>query len=666
MSVPDVLGNPPFTVSAGVCRDFSRSSRLEWLETNHTGAFAMGTVAGVATRRYHGLLIASLHPPADRFSIVPRLEEQALVAGQAFSLATVQYPGFLQPHGFELLDEFALDPFPTWRYRCGQASIRKTVCLLDRQQSVLIGYETSTACRLSIRVFVSFRDYHGLLHQDASYNPAVAQRIGSIAISARQNFPPLIILQNGEFAADGIWYQDHEYLCELERGLDFREDLFSPGVLHFNLTPDQPFFLIATLEPQRLPPAIRPAEIESILDAERRRREFSVATPAGSKPIRATLVRALDQFRVTRFNGRPSLIAGYPWFTDWSRDTLIGLPALCIAGFPRQEIKEILEMLVNERSHGILPNRFSDTHALPEYNTADATLWFFVAAHHFLDEENDLDFLRTVLYPAATDILDWHRRGTDYNIHVDPQDHLLWAGDPGTQLTWMDANAGGLPVTPRYGKPVEINALWYNALRIVARWSALLGSGLEDTLHAEAEAMLSSFQNTFWNESRDCLYDVIRPPDNSSSLRPNQLLALALPFPLLDRERARSIVTLIERELLTPVGLRTLEPQDPSYAPRFEGSPAERDRTYHQGTVWPWLLGPFASAYLYAHNESEEALEFCRQLADRLSKELTACCLGSLSEVYDGDPPHRPAGAPAQLWSVAQLLLTNNRLYESH
>lgn len=658
MSVPDASETAPFTVAKAVCVDFERSSRLEWLETNHTGAFGMGTVAGVNTRRYHALLIASLNPPADRYSILPRVEEQVTVQSQHFELATVQYPGAVEPRGFELLDEFRIDPFPTWRYSCGPATISKIVCLLDQQQSVLVRYEFTHPCRLAVRLLLAFRDYHSLTHRNSALHSDRTETPGAVSFALYQDLPALTVFHPGTFRADGVWYQNHEYLRELERGLDFREDLFSPGCIELDGSVERPAWFIATLEPQRFRAPLGETQIKSILLAETARRRFPRATS-----LQFTLIRALDQFRITRSDARRSLIAGYPWFTDWSRDTLISLPALRVAGFPKQETKAILETLIRQRSQGLVPNRFSDRQSAPEYNTADASLWLFVAAHEFIERTNDVEFLSQALYPAAADTVNWYKRGTHYNIHVDPSDHLLWAGTEETQLTWMDAVAGGKPVTPRDGKPVEINALWYNALRILAHWSKMLGYAEEhSSADAEAAKVLASFQNAYWNPERRCLYDVLTPLGRDGSVRPNQLFALSLPFPVLDRERARMALDVVQEKLLTPVGLRTLEQGDGSYQPRFEGALPERDRSYHQGTVWPWLVGPFLAACLYAYGESEKTIAFGRELIRRLERELTACCLGSLSEVYDGEPPQRPAGCPAQLWSVAQLIVALDRL----
>jgi predicted glycogen debranching enzyme len=643
-------------VAADVCRDFDRSSRLEWLETNHTGAFAMGTVAGVNTRRYHALLIASLNPPADRFSILSRVEETVNAGGREFELGAAQYPGEIHPRGFEFLEDFRIDPFPAWRYQTAEIIIRKTLCLMDGQQSVLVRYEATGVCQLTVRLFASCRDYHSLARQNSALAPTAKSEPGRIEFAPYPGLPPLTVFHSGfAFSAGDAWYLNNEYPRELERGLDFREDLFSPGSISFQLAPDRTAWFVASVDSS--PPGDRfdDTRIDAILTAEASRRH-----------VKPALARALDQFRVTRFDGKPSLIAGYPWFTDWSRDTLISLPALALAGFPDSEIAAILTMLLEQRSQGLLPNRFADRRSIPEYNTVDATLWFFIAADDFIRRTDDRNFLRSILYPAARDILHWHHRGTFYNIVVDAEDHLLSAGAPGVQLTWMDAKIGDYVVTPRAGKPVEVNALWYNALRIASAWAESLGFEEESANHAaEAAATRASFEKKFWNHQHGCLYDLLTPGSHDAAIRPNQLFAVSLPYPLLDPERAQSLVNVVRETLLTPVGLRTLDPADPAYRPRFEGDMANRDAAYHQGTVWPWLIGPFVTAYLYAFGRTDAALTFCRQIVNRLDKELYVCCLGSLSEVYDGMAPQSPGGCPAQLWSLAQRIIAGHCIREA-
>jgi predicted glycogen debranching enzyme len=648
MSVADSSSGGGVFVGKGACQDFSQSSQLEWLDTNHSGAFAMGTVAGVNTRRYHSLLIGSRHPPAERVSTLSRVEETVSFSGRQFELGAAQYPSAVQPRGFDLLDSFRLDPFPTWRYDLGDAIVQKTVCLLERRQSVLVCYNASERCRLRVRLMLSCRDYHSLAHQNTALSPDVRSADGRCSFIPYAGFPALTVLHSGHaFVADAKWYLSNEYLRELERGLDFREDLYSPGALLFELQANRRAWMLASIEADEYERRVDDAEIESTLSAEAGRRLFG-------KPR----ARALDQFRIVRENEKPSLIAGYPWFTDWSRDLLISLPALSRTGFALPETRAILNMLLEQRSQGLLPNRFTDRNGTLEYNTADATLWFFAAAYDYIEQSGDLAFLSDTLYPAATETIDWHFRGTFYNIKSDPADDLLHAGVPGVQLTWMDAKVGDYVVTPRIGKPVEINALWYNALRISAEWAAKLGKSTDaERFTRQADATGDAFRRRFWNEGNGCLYDVLTDSYNDASIRPNQLFSISLPFPLLDRERAQSMVTVVRDKLLTPMGLRTLAPDDPGYRPRFEGDMASRDSAYHQGTVWPWLAGPFVSAYLYAFGRDPHSLGYCDGILKTIEKQWDACCLGSIGEVYDAEAPQRPGGCPAQLWSVAQLIL---------
>src|SRR5579875_50318 len=358
MSVADVAANFPLSADTEVCRDFERSSRLEWLETNHTGAYAMGTVAGVNTRRYHALLIASLKPPADRYSFLSRVEEEVSIGAETYSLATAQYPGMVAPSGYQLLNRFRIDSFPIWEYACGEAIVTKSLRLIEEQQSVFVRYASTAPCRISIRLLLSFRDYHSLTKENDAVNGSAEIQDGCVSFALYSGLPALDVFHNGYFEAEPLWYLRNEYLRDLERGLDFEEDLFSPGRLVLELGPGKDAWFIGTFE--------------------------AVGATGSRGAPKSTLTRALDQFRVRRFDGKPSLLAGFPWFTDWSRDTLISLPALSIAGFPEQESRDILAMLLAERSEGLLPNRFLDAHGEPEYNTVDGTLWWFVAAHRLV------------------------------------------------------------------------------------------------------------------------------------------------------------------------------------------------------------------------------------------------------------------------------------------
>ena len=576
---------------------------VEWLETNGTGAFALGTVAGLNTRRYHALLVASLKPPGERYVLLSRFEEEVVTAGRSFALGACQYPGMLVKSADDLLEDFGAEPCSTWRYNLGGIKFERQVYLVPGRQAVVVRYRCDNALTLRIRPFLAYRDYHSLRHADSS---------------PYAGLPPLEFRSKAVFAADPKWYYNIEYLTELDRGLDFREDLFTPGVLTIDLQPDVWTPVCAS--------------IDGALD------EKEAIEPPASKR---------DPFLARRFDGKPTIIAGYPWFTDWGRDTMISLPGLLITPGRLDEAREIVEGFLQYRSNGIIPNRFPDTGETPEYNTADATLWMFQAVRIWLEAGGDGAFLRNVFYPAANEIIEWHRRS------VDARDGLLSIG---AQLTWMDTK-----FTPRNGKPVEINALWHGALSLMADWGKILSDPAESGYRAEADRVRDSFRAAFWNPQRECLYDLLAPEGPVAKLRPNQIFAVSLPFGLLEGDRQQAVVRIVERELLTPVGLRTLERSDPDYKPRYQGSPVERDGAYHQGTVWPWLMGPFIDAYLAAFGKSEANLAHCRDLIVKLEAEAAQSgCVGSIAEIYDaevhdGAPRYPARGCPAQAWSVAEV-----------
>lgn len=568
----------------------------------------MGTVAGVNTRRYHALLVASLEPAAPRRVLLARVEEEALLEGAWFALGTCQYPWTVAPRGFEFLQEFRPEPCATWIYAIGGARIEKQVYLVEGRQAVMVRYRADRALTLRVRPFLANRDYHSLQHVwDRPFETP-------LRLQAKAKSGP------AKFIDDAHWYYNIEYLEELDRGFDFREDLYTPGVFVFDLKPGEWATFCASTD-----------------DAE-----------GGEPPARKP-----DPFLVRRGDGTPAIVAGYPWFTDWGRDTMISLPGLLIAQGRLEEARQIMEAWLKRRKQGLIPNRLPEMGQEPEYNTADATLWMFQAMRAWLEAGGDRAFLREIFYPAAREIIDWHLRGTLHGIGVDPRDRLLRAGDPGTQLTWMDAKVGDWVVTPRHGKPVEINALWHGALCLMAEWG-------DDDCWVESFRVRQSFREFFWNDERECLYDVLTEYGPVGKLRPNQIFAVSLGNDLLGRLQQQSVVRIVERELLTPVGLRTLERSDPEYKGRYSGGPVERDGAYHQGTVWPWLLGPFADAYLSAFGRTAKTLDYCRGLVSRLEEEAAlGPCLGSIAEIYDGDAdenaPRLARGCPAQAWSVAEV-----------
>jgi predicted glycogen debranching enzyme len=402
------------------------------------------------------------------------------------------------------------------------------------------------------------------------------------------------------------------------------------------------------------------ADFELLEKTEIKRRAMLVAKAGKRKTLSPHLALAADQFIVERGDGK-TVIAGYPWFSDWGRDTMIALNGLTLAT-NREEIAEsIIAEFAKHISEGMLPNRFPDAGEEPEYNTVDATLWYFEAIRAYVEKTGDMEFVRDELYDKLTDIIDWHVRGTRYGIKVDT-DGLLKAGEEGVQLTWMDAKVGDLVITPRIGKPVEIQALWYNALRIMAEFAGALG----DTDKLEqfsdmADIARESFNGQFWNETDQCLYDVVDGESKDASIRPNQIFAVSLPFTMLTEEKALKVVNIVDANLLTPVGLRSLSPADPSYVPHYHGSPFDRDSGYHQGTVWGWLIGPFIDAYRKVHPDNRTTQKSVANILKKFESHLTSSMVGQVSEIFYGDPPHTPRGCPAQAWSVAELLRVSSQ-----
>jgi predicted glycogen debranching enzyme len=651
-----------------VCTLYPRSSRLEWLLTNGTGGFAMGTVAGSNTRRYHGLLVASLHPPVSRVVTLARLEETALTPQGPVPLSVNQYPGTLYPDGYTRLVRFSLDDGPAWTWSVGGVEIERRVLLVSGAQTVVVRYAASAPARLRVEPLLAFRDYHSLTHRNPDARTGFGEESGARGRVVRfQPYPSLpslrIAHRGGPFSGAPVWHENVEYLEELDRGLDFREDLLLPGSFELDVAPGRPQIVAATVE------AAAALDLDA-LGALFTRAQAAAPAPRtrsadGLSEGRARLERAAGAYLVRRADRSATVIAGYPWFTDWGRDTMISLPGLLVARGQLDLAREVLEGFLAHLDGGLVPNRFPDAAGPAEYNTADATLFMFQAVHAWERAGGAPAFIRDVFYPAACAIVDAHLRGTHDDIHVDPGDRLLVAGGPGSNLTWMDARVDGVPVTPRHGKPVEVNALWYNALRLSERWARQVGDGPRTaSFGREADLVAGAFDRAFWNDGRKCCFDVILPEGPDARLRPNQLFAVGLPFPLLDARRRAMVLDAVEGALVTPVGLRTLARGDPGYRPVYRGGPAERDSAYHQGLVWPWLVGPYVDALFSVRGDSAETRTRARAAIAPLVGRMETGCLGQLSECFEPEPPFRAGGAPAQAWSVAEVLRVLVRLGE--
>ena len=652
------------------CSDLDCLKAKEWLVTNGLGGYASSTVAGMNTRRYHGLLVASMDPPLGRLVLLSQLEDTLVVDGGRFPLSTNLYSqSVVHPSGYLNLVGFRLDPDPVFTFSNGEWEITRTISMVQGQNATIIEYAlgkrgSGKHFSLEVRPFIAFRGYHATTHENQAINHAVEQGDGILTLQPYQGLPKLHLAHDpAEVQVDGYWYRRFEYERERERGLDHEEDLFSPLLLTADLDSEGCFSLIASTE---LQPISRLAQYKQV-DLTR---GWKSPIPADEKSVRSDLIslleRAAGQFTITR-TPFISTIAGYHWFGDWGRDTMISLPGLMLATGKHELAREILLHYVQFVDRGMLPNRFPDAGEKPEYNTVDATLWFFEAIRQYIFYENcptwrsqATTLLKEHLYVPLKEIIRFHREGTRYGIHADEQG-FLWAGDPGTQLTWMDAKDGDVAFTPRHGRPVEIQALWYNALRTIASFALLLGDhGAAEEYDALADRLKQNFLGVFWNEQRGCLFDVARGDGRDASLRPNQIFSVSLHYPLLTGQPAARVIQRVEEELLTPYGLRTLSRDDPQYRGRYQGDGWSRDSAYHQGTVWPWLVGPFFFAKLAVSESSAATMSEIERWLDGFTPHLRDAGLGQVSEIFDGDHPFCPRGCIAQAWSVAEILRLAN------
>jgi predicted glycogen debranching enzyme len=653
-----------------VCGEFEQACRREWLVTNGIGGYASGTVALANTRRYHGLLMASLKPPVARTLMVAQLGVIARYRDQSYELGSSEFAdGTVHPRGYLHIERFSLEGrIPTWRFALADALLEQRIFMAQGSNTTYFEFRVVRAAEpvhLELRPLCAFRDYHSQQRgrREFSIEPVRGGvRIAAPGFTSDSGSSCRILAERGEFQASPEWYWNFRHRVESARGLDDVEDLIAPGRFTTWIAPGESAAMVLTAEEGVVATSARAYELEK--DAER---DLVRGLAADAPEWIRQLALAADQFLVARRRddgaAGTTVIAGYPWFTDWGRDTMIALPGLALATRRFEMAADILRTFARHVDQGLLPNRFPDGGEAAEYNTVDATLWYFVAIDEYTRASGDADLARE-LYPVLLEIVERHIQGTRHGIHVDSRDGLLAAGEAGVQLTWMDAKVGDWVVTPRIGKPVEINALWINALAILAR----LARGQHDGARARdlsslLEKARASFARRFWSASDQFLYDVIDTPEgvDDASLRPNQLIAISLPEPLLTADQARAVVDACGAHLLTSNGLRSLAPGDPRYVGRYGGGPRERDGAYHQGTVWSWLLGPFALAHYRAYGDAGMARSFLEPVALHLADG----CLGNVSEIFDGDAPHRPEGCFAQAWGVSETLRAWHRLTQA-
>jgi predicted glycogen debranching enzyme len=649
------------------------SAGREWLVTNGIGGYASGTMAGLLTRRYHGLLIAALKPPLGRTLLLTKLDETAAYDGCLYPLFANRWAsGLIDPAGFHHLERFHMEKTtPVWTFACADALLVKRVWMQPGANTTYIRYDlrrASAPLTLTIKALVNYRDHHGGTRANG-WRMNIEPVAHGLRVTAFEGASPFYLLSDrAEATPQHDWYREFFLSVEAYRGLEAHEDHLHAGGFHATLHPGQSLTLVASTEAK---PNLNGASAYAERQAyERRlmaqsdalspvvggvsRRRLSKGGHTDAPAWVQHLVLAADQFIVSRpLSDDPdglTVIAGYPWFGDWGRDTMISLPGLTLVTGRPDVAARILRTFARFVDQGMLPNRFPEVGEIPEYNTADATLWYFEAIRAYHATVGDDNLLRE-LFPVLQEIITWHQRGTRYHIHVDPDDGLLYAGEDGVQLTWMDAKVGDWVVTPRIGKPVEINALWYNALRIMASFARHLGQRPElyDTLGDQAR---SSFVR-FWNEAVGYCYDLLDGPEGDDpALRPNQLFAVSLPHSPLTNQQQRAVVDICAHRLLTSHGLRSLATDDPAYIGHYGGDQRQRDGAYHQGTVWSWLIEPFVSAHLRVYHDPALAQSYLLPLA----RHLAGHGIGSISEVFDGDPPFTPRGCIAQAWGVAGLL----------
>lgn len=646
-----------FEMGRELCNDLHTSGEREWIVTNGIGGFAAGTVAGLLTRRYHGLLIAALKPPGQRMLLATKFDETVEYGAADYPLFTNCWvSGVVDPNGYEYLERFHLEgTTPVWTYAFRDAVLQKRVWMQPGANTTYVHYQFLRGLEpltLNVKALVNYRGYHNAT-KVSCWRMDLKTVSNGIEVVANPDATPFYLLSDRATATPRhVWYRGYHLGIEAYRGLEAQEDHLYAADFTATLSPGEAVtFVISTEDDPTLDGDAAYAERQAY---EQALLEQASRSTVASSPSMQRLILAADQFIVKRPtsvdpDGR-TVIAGYPWFNDWGRDTMIALPGLTLNTGRFDLARQILCTYAQYVDQGMLPNRFPDEGETPEYNTVDASLWYFEAMRAYHEATQDNALLAS-LFPILQDMIDWHRRGTRYGIYEDPRDGLLHAGEPGVQLTWMDAKVGDWVVTPRIGKPVEVNALWYNALSIMAEFAVRLGK--PSTTYAELAAKVRQGFDRFWNEAGGYCYDVIDGPEGyDASLRPNQLLAVSLPHSPLSEERQRAVVDTCTRQLVTSHGLRSLAPDDPRFIGHYAGDQRQRDGAYHQGTVWAWLIGPFVSAHLRVYQNPDMARSFLQPLLNHLP----ARGMGNISEIFDGDPPFTPRGCFAQAWSVAELL----------
>jgi predicted glycogen debranching enzyme len=647
-----------------ICGDLHAAESREWLVTNGIGGYAFGTIAGHQTRCYHGLLVAALQPPLGRTLLVAKFDETARYGSEEFALFTNRWAdGTVSPDGYRNIERFHLEgTTPVWTFALANALLEKRIFMQTGSNTTYVLYRlvrANSSVELSIKVLADYSEEH--CATTGKFRPMEVTPVEhGLQVAAFEGATPFYVQSDRATALPAkTWYRNFDLAAEHARGLADRADHFFAGEFRATIAPGGSLTLVASTEAA---PSLngQSALVNRQSETNVLRGRFFTANGGTQKappPNVQQLVLAANQFIAARpLDAEPdakTILAGYPWFSDWGRDTMIALPGLCLATGRPWLARNILRTFSRFVSEGMLPNQFPNAGAAPVYNTVDATLWYFNAVRQYSEATSDIGLL-TELYPVLEGIIDAHVRGTRYQIHVDPADGLLYAGEPGVQLTWMDAKVGDRVITPRIGKPVEVNALWLNAVAAMERFAFTLGRNAA-RYEALAERARNGFAR-FWNSEKQFCSDVIDAPGfpdgKDAALRPNQIFAVSLPESALTPEQQRAVVDICARELLTSFGLRSLGREEPGYRGRYAGGAEKRDEAYHQGTVWGWLLGPFALAHLRVYRDAAQAMSFLEPMFGQIE----AAGLGTLSEIFDGDAPFAPNGCIAQAWTVGETL----------
>ncbi|GAB4270575.1 MAG: amylo-alpha-1,6-glucosidase [Candidatus Rifleibacteriota bacterium] len=644
------------TVGREIQSDISRATSMEWLITNGIGGFASSTVPCINTRRYHGVLIASMRPPVERLVLVSRLEETLIIDRQEIALSTSIHKNEIKnPAGYLHLERFEREPLPTWYYQIKDVLLIKSMSMVYGQNTTIVTYKVLSNGRnvsLKVRPHFLFRDFHGNMFENDGIEKQIQVQERQLKLQPFFNAPELYIRwDRGRFVEYPQWHKDIFLQAEEDRGLPALEDDFSCGYLEVNQFTGSVSMIFSDQ-------AIKSFNPIDLRKREEQRLEAIASSLHSDDVFLRRLLVAADQFIVDRKStGGKTILAGYPWFSDWGRDSLISLPGLTLVTGRIEDARSILKTFASTIHHGLVPNCFADKGSEAMYNSVDASLWFFFAAYKYIEYTDDYDFVRDYLYDAMTQIVEAFQHGTHFNIKMDPEDGLISAGNKDIQITWMDAKVDDWVVTPRNGKAVEINALWYNALRILALFQEKFEGHSKD-ITSLAKKVRSSFRKLFWNDDLSCLYDCITSDGEfDDSVRPNQIFAIYLPFALLESPQEKLVVDKVFASLYTSYGLRSLAPDDERYEGFYSGDRKKRDGAYHQGTVWAYLIGPFISSYLKVNNFSMEAqLRASNMIEPFKNHLLREACLGNVSEIFDGNMPHTPRGCYAQAWSVAELI----------